>query len=240
MSATLAACELDGWEARVEVRAELSFSLLIDDAAVGRARAGPVPVTDPTAPRGGERSDEPDGRTAEPSRPDDPGYGPSAERFGAPAARSSLHVHRSATTAGSAMDQALTDCGPAQRNRRNRRVAPQTAVGPERRLTPTPNRPHREGPPPSRPPPDRAGRRRPTRGRPDRRRRAFSTTSSTRTAPGLVQRVVAVAALGRLHAGRAAGCALAGGDRLPGGARATAASTAWPRSANPAPPGWPS
>jgi secretion/DNA translocation related TadE-like protein len=105
MSATLAACELDGWEARVEVRAELSFSLLIDDAAVGRARAGPVPVTDPTAPRGGERSDEPDGRTAEPSRPDDPGYGPSAERFGAPAARSSLHVHRSATTAGSAMNR---------------------------------------------------------------------------------------------------------------------------------------
>jgi secretion/DNA translocation related TadE-like protein len=105
MSATLAACELDGWEARVEVRAELSFSLLTDDAAVGRARAGPVPVTDPTAPRGGERSDEPDGRTAEPSRPDDPGDGPSAERFGAPAARSSLHVHRSATTAGSAMNR---------------------------------------------------------------------------------------------------------------------------------------
>jgi secretion/DNA translocation related TadE-like protein len=47
MSATLVACELDGWDARVEVRAELSFSLLIDDAAVGRARAGPVPVTDP-------------------------------------------------------------------------------------------------------------------------------------------------------------------------------------------------
>jgi len=105
MSATLAACELDGWEARVEVRAELSFSLLTDDAAVGRARAGPVPVTDPTAPRGGERSDEPDGRTAEPSRPDYPGDGPSAERFGAPLARSSLHVHRSATTAGSAMNR---------------------------------------------------------------------------------------------------------------------------------------
>ena len=109
MGATLAACELDGWEARVEVRAELSFSLLIDDAAVGRARAGPVPVTararDPTDPRGGERSDEPDGRTAEPPRPDDPGFGPSAERFGAPAARSSLHVHRSATTAGSAMNR---------------------------------------------------------------------------------------------------------------------------------------
>jgi secretion/DNA translocation related TadE-like protein len=105
MSATVAACELDGWEARVEVRAELSFSLLIDDAAVGRARAGPVPVTDLTDPGGGERSDEPDGRTADPRRPDDPGNGPSTERFGAPAARSSLHVHRSATTAGSAMNQ---------------------------------------------------------------------------------------------------------------------------------------
>jgi hypothetical protein len=105
MSATLAACELDGWEARVEVRAELSFSLLIDGAAVGRARAGPVPMSDPTAPGGGERSDGPDGRTAGPPRPDDAGNGPSTERFGAPEARSSLHVHRSATTAGSAMNR---------------------------------------------------------------------------------------------------------------------------------------
>jgi secretion/DNA translocation related TadE-like protein len=105
MSATLEACELDGWEVRVEVRAELSFSLLVDDAAVGWARAGPVPVTDPIAPGGGERSDAPDGRTAEPRDPDESLGRPSTERFGAPAVRSSLHAHRSATTAGPAMNQ---------------------------------------------------------------------------------------------------------------------------------------
>ena len=48
MSATLAACELDGWDARVEVRAELSFSLLIDDARGGTSARGPGP---------GDRSD---------------------------------------------------------------------------------------------------------------------------------------------------------------------------------------
>ena len=56
---------------------------------------------------------------------------------------------------------------------------------------------------------------------------------------GLVQRVVAVAALGRLHARRAAALALAARDGGPGRLQPPR-STANPRSLKPAPPGWPS
>ena len=54
---------------------------------------------------------------------------------------------------------------------------------------------------------------------------------------GLVERLVAVAALGRVHARRAAVGALAGHDRRRASRAAIAAATSWPRSANPAPPG---
>ena len=57
---------------------------------------------------------------------------------------------------------------------------------------------------------------------------------------GLVERVVLVAALGRLDARGAALRAPAGGDRLAGRGQPLAAAAWKPRSAKPAPPGWPS
>ncbi|MCW0214341.1 MAG: flp pilus-assembly TadE/G-like family protein [Pseudonocardia sp.] len=42
--AVLDRCELDGWEAVVQVRVHRSWTLLAPGEAVGRARAGPVPA----------------------------------------------------------------------------------------------------------------------------------------------------------------------------------------------------
>src|SRR6185312_2056542 len=112
------------------------------------------------------------------------------------------------------------------------------AVGPERRSTPTPNRPHREGPPPSRPPPRPGG---PAAAYLSRTSspNAFSTTSSTRTAPALSSGALPLPHLGDCtqdgHPVRQSQLKIA--VRV---AASQLGSTSCPRSANPAPPGCPS
>src|SRR6185295_483583 len=95
-------------------------------------------------------------------------------------------------------------------------VAPQTAVGPERRLTPTPEpaSPRTAAAVPLAPPTGRAGGGLPLADLPaDRAQHQVQHAHGTR----LVQRHVAVAALGRLHARRAARLAFASRDRRAGG-----------------------
>ena len=238
MGGEVARCRLVGWNALVEVRVVLPFALPGLTTASGRAMAGPSTAGQA---RVGERSMGTAGRAAAARAVARGRAAPLAGRFAAPMARSSLQQHQSATAPWlAAPERGPTGAGsrwprPVQEPRS---VAPQTAVGPERRLTPTPEpaAPRRAAAVPPAPPTGRAG-----GGLPQPAAVAERVQHDIQHPHGarLVQRRVAVAALGRLHARRTAGAALAAGDRRAGGGE-PARQRSCPRSANPAPPGCPS
>ena len=222
MGGEVARCRLVGWNALVEVRVVLPFALPGLTTANGRAMAGPSAAGQA---RVGERSMGTGGRAA------------SARAVGAADVRRSQgdsplrwRARRCSSTNrrwGLARRAGGRPTGTGSRWPRpvqeSRSVAPQTAVGPERRLTPTPEpaAPRRAAAVPPAPPTGRAG-----GGLPQPHTVAERVQHHIQHPHGarLVQRGVAVAALGRLHARRAARCGTRSRRSPPGWRRASAAA----------------
>jgi secretion/DNA translocation related TadE-like protein len=220
MGGRVTSCRLAGWDALVAVRVPIPVALPGIDGAEGRARAGPVTSADPSQPAppvvdAAPPSERPATHSADrPPAAPPPGRTTSGRstRTGGPTCGGARRPRRrearptTRRTTGTLVVTPvpigddlwrrrglarLLDVVPAGAARREPLVAPQIAVGSERRN----RRPSRY---PAQPRPDRRRPARPRQGRPatvypaplptdrpDSRPSASSTTPSTRTAPDL-------------------------------------------------------